>query len=186
MAIVAGCSGGSSTTDYHAVPASEGNPAGRKCKSGGGEQRKLVAVSARLRIDFRGRYAGRRILCDPLEIQVLLKGDAGVAAHSIETPLGTARVTYHPGAAYTVKEMSEVMAAGNLERWFPGSKGMYTDMVYGRGVIRADTALKVDQFQTMLPEAERSLGIPLAIQRVDKVHDSAPRSGALEDEFLME
>ena len=136
-------------------------------------ERDLVSAIIPVRLENLERYAGRRIVCDPLAIVVLLKGSGALGQRKLKTSRGEVVVTYEAGYRYSVREM-EVIANGKfMEDRFPGARGIYTDAVYGRVIILVDDPSKIGSSRERARRIERELGFPIFIMPIGKAKTKA-------------
>lgn len=128
-------------------------------------ERELAGVTARLRVAFPETYAGRRISCDPLQVVVLLKGDTRYRTRTMQWPHGDVTVSFVFGSRYSTRDMNAMLASGKLLRWFPDADGVGTDAVKGQIQVYAKDAAKFTRYRAAAIEAEKELGVPVAVTR---------------------
>ncbi|WP_159094520.1 hypothetical protein [Stenotrophomonas sp. YAU14D1_LEIMI4_1] len=128
-------------------------------------ERELAGVTARLRVALPGRYAGRRISCNPLKVVVLLKGDTRYQTRTMQWPRGEVTVEFVSGSRYATEDLNAAVASGLLAARFPGAHGIGTDAVNGRILVDAADDAAYARYQAAAAELEKELGVPIAIKR---------------------
>lgn len=129
-------------------------------------ERDLVGAVIPLRLEHPHRYAGRRIVCNPLELVILLKGKGTPEQRMIDTSRGKVAVSYDAGYRYSVQDLQAIATGEFLEQRFPGARGVYTDSIYGRVIVLVNDPSKIRSSEDQARNVERELGLPIFVMAI--------------------
>lgn len=83
----------------------------------------------------------------------------------MQWPHGDVTVSFVSGSRYSTRDMNAMLASGKLLRWFPDADGVGTDAVKGQIQVYAKDAAKFTRYRAAAIEAEKELGVPVAVTR---------------------
>lgn len=149
--------------------------------AGASIERDLVTAVIPLRLAVQERYAGRRIVCEPLKIVVLLKGGVPLQGRVIQTARGPAKVTYDAGYRYSVRDMQDLANGEFMAKWFPDARGIYVDTTHGRVVVLVNAPSTMKAYQDRAAEAEAELDLPIIVMAIGDARQATPAAIGLED-----